>query len=177
VLPYAAGLGALGLSFAVPSADLVRTEKSAALSLVATVEMKNGNLDRAVETSRRSTEIDPQNAIAWFNRGVIAGARGDDGEAERAYRAALTADPAQPDAAANLAGLLVKAGRPREAAAALENALAVWPRHTAGWTNLVVAYAASGDRARAREAARRATQLGVLLDPGLVKTVEEPERP
>jgi tetratricopeptide (TPR) repeat protein len=177
VLPYAAGCGALALSLAVPSADLMRTEKAAALSLVATAERKAGKLDQAAESARRATEIDPQNAVAWFNRGVIAEARGDDGDAERAYRAALDADPVQPDAAANLARILVNTGRPGEAPQSLERALAAWPRHAAGWTNLIVAYAASGDRARAAEAARRAARAGVALDPGLVKTVEGSEGP
>jgi tetratricopeptide (TPR) repeat protein len=177
VLPYAVGCGALALSFAIPSADLMRTEKAAGLSLVATAERKAGRLAEAADSARRATELDPHNAVAWFNRGVIAGARGDDGEAERAYRAALDADPVQPDAAANLARILVNTGRADEAPPALEKALAAWPRHAAGWTNLVVAYAASGDRARAQEAARRAARAGVALDPGLVKTVEGPEGP
>jgi len=172
VLPYAAGIGALLLSFGVPSGDLIRTEKASALSLQATVESKAGKLDAAAETSRRATELDPESAVAWFNRGVIEGKRGRSDEAERAYRAALAADPEQPDAAANLARILVETGRAGEAPPALEKALAAWPRHTVGWTNLVVAYAAAGDGARALDAAHRAAGHGVVLDPGLVETVE-----
>jgi tetratricopeptide (TPR) repeat protein len=176
-LPYAAGAAAMALSFAVPSGDFVRTEQASALAVVADVQRKAGELDAAAETSRRATELDASNATAWFNRGVVEAARGNATEAERAYRAALAADPVQPDAAANLAGLLVRAGRAREAAPPLEKALAAWPRHTVGWTNLVVAYAASGDRTRAKDAARRAAGLGVTLDPELVKTLEEPDSP
>jgi tetratricopeptide (TPR) repeat protein len=175
-LPYAAGAGALALSFAVPSGDFVRTEKASALAVVADVQRKAGELDAAAETSRRATEIDASNAIAWFNRGVVEAARGNTVEAERAYRSALAADPVQPDAAANLAGLLVKSGRAREAAPPLEKALAAWPRHAVGWTNLVVAYAASGDRARALDTVRRASGFGVTLDPELVKSVEGAEK-
>jgi tetratricopeptide (TPR) repeat protein len=175
-LPYAAGAGALALSLAVPSGDFVQTEKASALAVVADVQRKAGELDAAAETSRRATELDASNAVAWFNRGVVEAARGNPAEAERAYRAALAADPAQPDAAANLAGLLVKSGRASEAPPPLEKALAAWPRHTVGWTNLVVAYAASGDRARALDAVRRASGLGVTLDPELVKSVEGADR-
>jgi tetratricopeptide (TPR) repeat protein len=175
-LPYAMGVGALALSFAVPSGDYLRTEKASALSVIADVQRKAGELDAAAETSRRATELDGSNAIAWFNRGVVEAARGKVAEAERAYRAALAADPVQPDAAANLAGLLVRSGRAGEAVPALERALSAWPRHTVGWTNLVVAYAASGDRARALDAARRAAGSGVTLDPALVKTVEGTEQ-
>ena len=177
ILPYAVGAGALALSLAVPSGDFLRTEKASALSVIADVERKAGELDAAAETSRRATELDPANAVAWFNRGVVEAARGKSAEAERAYRAALAADPVQPDAAANLAGLLVRAGRAAEATPPLEKALAAWPRHAVGWTNLVVAYAASGDRARAKDAARRAAGFGVTLDPELAKTVEGPESP
>ena len=177
VLPYAAAFCVLVLSLAIPSAALMRSEKAAALAVVADVQRKAGELDAAAETSRRATELDGLNAIAWFNRGVIEGARGDNAEAERAYRAALAADPTQPDAAANLAGLLVATGRAVEAPPYLERALSAWPRSTVGWTNLVVAYAASGDRERARDAARRALGFGVTLNPELVATVEGTEGP
>ena len=176
-VPYAAGAGALALSFAVPSGDFARTEEASALSVIADVQRKAGELEAAAETSVRATELDPENAVAWFNRGVVEAARGNRAEAERAYRAALSADPVQPNAAANLAGLLVQAGRAAEAVAPLEKALAAWPRHAVGWTNLVVAYAASGDRARAKDAIRRAAGFGVALDPELVRSVEEPRSP
>jgi tetratricopeptide (TPR) repeat protein len=176
VLPCAAGAVALALSAAVPSGDAMRSEQASALSVLADVQRGAGELDAAARTSRRATELDGTNPIAWFNRGVIEEARGNAAEAERAYRAALAADPAQPDAAANLAGLLVAAGRATEAAPALERALAAWPRHTVGWTNLVIAYAAMGDRARALDAARRAAGSGVALDPELLKTVGGAER-
>ena len=176
-VPFAVGACALVLSFGIPSAELMRSEKAAALAVVADVQRKAGELDAAADTSRRATELDGANAIAWFNRGVIAAARGNGAEAEWAYRAALAADPTQPDAAANLAGLLVATGRAAEAPAALEKALAAWPRHAVGWTNLVVAYAASGDRERARDAVRRASGFGVTLNPELVSTVEGREGP
>jgi predicted Zn-dependent protease len=89
----------------------------------------------------------------------------------------LVADPTQPDAAANLAGLLVATGRAAEALPLLERALSEWPRHAVGWTNLVVAYAASGDRELARDAARRASAFGVTLNPELLATVEGTEGP
>jgi len=172
-LPYVAGAAALVASLAVPSGDYMRTEKASALSVLAEVQLKAGELDAAADTSRRATELDPENAVAWFNRGVVERERGNTAEAERAYRAAIAADPGQPDAPANLAGLLVVSGRASEAAPALERALAVWPRHAVGWTNLVVVYAATGDRARALDAVARAHTAGVALDPELVKTVEE----
>ncbi len=177
VVPFAVGACALVLSLGIPSAELMRSEKAAALAVVADVQRKAGELDAAAETSRRATELDGANAIAWFNRGVIEAARGNAAEAERAYRAALAADPTQPDAAANLAGLLVGTGRAAEAPPFLERALFAWPRHAVGWTNLVVAYAASGDRERARDAAHRALGFGVTLNPELVRAVEGPEEP
>ena len=174
VVPFAVGACALVLSLGIPSAELLRSEKAAALAVVADVQRKAGELDAAAETSRRATELDDANALAWFNRGVIEAARGNGAAAERAYRAALAADPTQPDAAANLAGVLVATGRAVEVPPMLEKALAAWPRHAVGWTNLVVAYAASGDRERARDAARRALGFGVTLNPELVATVEGP---
>jgi tetratricopeptide (TPR) repeat protein len=173
--PYFAGGCALAISFCIPSADLMRTEEASALAVVSDVQRKAGELDAAAESARRATELDPGNAVAWFNRGVIEAARGRQDEAERAYRASLGADPLMADAAANLAGILVKRGRAGEATTALEKALAAWPRNTVGWTNLVVAYAAGGEPERARDAARRAAGFGVSLDPELVKSVEGSE--
>jgi tetratricopeptide (TPR) repeat protein len=176
-LPFAAAACALAVSFALPSAALMRSEEAAALTVIADVERKAGELDAAATSARRATELDGRNAIAWFNLGVIEAARGDRTEAERDYRAALAADPAQPDAAANLAGLLVATGRAAEGTAALERALSAWPRHAVGWTNLVVAYAASGQSERARDAVRRAEAAGIKLDPELVATVGGGENP
>jgi tetratricopeptide (TPR) repeat protein len=174
-VPYACGLTALAVSLAVPSGDLLRTEHAGALTVLASVEQKAGKLGTAAETARRATEIDPENAAAWYNRGFIAAASGHDGEAESFYRRALVVDPAQPDAAANLAVLLVRSGRAAEAPPILERAVAGWPRHLAAWTNLVVAYAASGDHGQARETVRRAREAGVALDPALLRTVEDGE--
>jgi protein O-GlcNAc transferase len=174
-LPVAAGVGAMSLSLAVPSGDLARTEKASALAVVSDVQRKSGELAAAATTARLATELDPANAVAWFNRGVIDGVRGDTAAAERAYRAALNADPSQPDAAANLAGMLVATGRAADAVGPLERVLAVWPRHSVAWTNLVVAYAAAGDLERARSAAKRAAAAGVVLDPDLVKAVRGDE--
>ncbi len=170
--PAVAGIAALALSLSVPSGDYLRTERASALAVLTDVEIKSGRADAAAELGKQATDLDPANAIAWFNRGYAEAARGRPEDAEQCYRAALRAEPAQPDAAANLAALLVVSGRGAEAVPALEKALAAWPRHTVGWTNLVVAYASIGDRAGALSAARRAAAFGVSLDPDLVKSVE-----
>ena len=173
--PYVAGGCAIAISLGIPSAGLMQMEQASALAVVSDVQRKAGELDAAAESARRATALDAGNALAWFNRGVIEAARGQQAEAERAYRASLAADPLMAAAAANLAGVLVASGRAREATPALEKALAAWPRNTVGWTNLVVAYAAAGERERARDAARRAAGFGVSLDPELVKSVEGSE--
>lgn len=175
--PFVAGAAAVALSFSVPSSALMRAERASALTVVADVQHKAGEMEAAAATARLATELDPANAVAWFNRGVIEAAAGDRDAAERDYRAALAADPGQPDAAANLGALLVITGRAGEGIPVLERALAAWPRHAVGWTNLVVAYAASGDPDRAREAARRASEAGVTLDPELIETLEGEKTP
>jgi tetratricopeptide (TPR) repeat protein len=169
--PVAVGLAALALSWAVPSGDLVRTERAGALATLADVHRRAGDLPAAERAARRATQIDPTNAVAWFNLGAIEAAEGRRDAAERDYRAALAADPDQPDAAANLAGVLVATGRAGEAAAPLERVLAAWPRHGAAWTNLVVAYAAAGETQKAQDAVRRATLNGIALEPGLIEAV------
>jgi tetratricopeptide (TPR) repeat protein len=169
--PFVAAALALVVSLAVPSRGLARSEEAAAFASLADVERRAGRLEAAETAARRATEADASSAVAWFNRGVIAGVRGNRAESEQAYRAALAADPTQPDAAANLSALLVASGRAADAPPVLERALAAWPRHSVGWTNLVVAYAAAGDPGRARDAVRRAQSNGVGLDPELVDSI------
>ncbi|HEX4825665.1 MAG TPA: tetratricopeptide repeat protein [Candidatus Polarisedimenticolaceae bacterium] len=170
-LAMAVGLLAAGLSFAVPSGDLVRTERAGALATLADVHRRAGDLGAAEAAARRATTIDPANAIAWFNLGAIEAAQHRPQAAEQDYRQALAADPEQPDAAANLAGILVATGRPAEAGALLERAVAAWPRHEAAWTNLIVAYVAAGEPAEARAAVKRAETAGIALEPGLIEAV------
>ena len=170
-----AGLLAACLSAGVPSGDLIAPERSSALATLADVWRHAGDLGKAESVAREATALDPGNALAWHNLGVIADALGKREDAERSYRSALAADPTQPDAAANLAKILVASGRPGEAVPVLERALSAWPRHAACWTNLVVAYAAAGDRVRARDAAVRAQAAGVALDPALVSLVDGEE--
>ena len=117
---------------------------------------------------------------AWFNLGVILEAQGRLPQAQEAYRHALVLNPLNPEAAGNLANLLVQQGDAAAAVPILDRALAAWPAHRVCWTNLVVALGETGDVAGARRAAMGAKQHGVDLAPGLLRAigfVDAEERP
>ena len=80
-----------------------------------------------ISTAQRlSTSANAPPAVALVARGALAQARRDPPSAERAYRAALDADPLSFDAAARLLDLLARRGA-QATRAALSNALPHWP--------------------------------------------------
>jgi Tfp pilus assembly protein PilF len=56
--------------------------------------MRTGDLDRASVHFERMIELNHQVAPAHFNLGVIAARKGDQAEAARRYKLALSVDPA-----------------------------------------------------------------------------------
>jgi Flp pilus assembly protein TadD len=70
-------------------------------------------------------ELNPKQANAHNNLGVMLGRMGRTDEAIAHYRKALDIDPLETDHLENLVSALVKAGRWDDATAALRNALAL----------------------------------------------------
>ncbi len=169
---------ALGLvcsfgSFAAPSGDLVRTQMTSALVNRASSYKSAGRLDLAEREVRAALELEPESALAQFVLGVIKEAQGDNAAAESAYADALRIDPGHAEAAGNLAARWILRGNNGAAVPVLRRALEVRPLHSVCWTNLVVALYATGDTLAARQAANRARELGVGLDPDLLEMIGE----
>ncbi|MFH1467288.1 MAG: tetratricopeptide repeat protein [Pseudomonadota bacterium] len=84
------------------------------------------------------------------------------GQLQRAideYRAALTLDPCNPWAWADLGAVALQVGMASEAAVSLAQAIELQPRHYAAYTNLGLAYEALGQDALAADAFRAALAL------------------
>lgn len=77
--------------------------------------------------------------VDWYARALEHEAAGRRGDAEAAYRAAITQHPDWPDPVLNLGVLLADAGRPAEAAAAYADALQRLPDEPLLHFNLAVA--------------------------------------
>ena len=118
-----------------------------------------GRLEEAESEARRAVECDPDLGVAHLNLAHIAILKGDPAAAALRMEAVIAAEPTLRFARVLLAWARILEGRPSEALAVLEAAWAVSPDDPliAGLRGL--ALAASGDRAGAREAARRAAAL------------------
>ncbi len=105
------------------------------------LEAGRGRLDEALRAFETATLLDPNNAVAWNNRGNALGAAGRRDEAEAAYRKASELAPGDPDPRNGLAVLLVRSGRLAEAESILAQLTQVSPGHAEAHLNLAVVYA------------------------------------
>jgi Flp pilus assembly protein TadD len=70
---------------------------------MASVLMKQDQLDSALTALKDATGREPGNAVAWNNLGVLYERRGQINDAIASYKAAIKANPSDADAKANLA--------------------------------------------------------------------------
>jgi tetratricopeptide (TPR) repeat protein len=101
----------------------------------------------------------PATALVEFNLGTLYERAGDLAAAERAYRAALAADPKEHHAAMNLGHLALRAGRLADARTLFSYAVELAPGFVDAWSSLGVAEVRLGDLDRAEESFRRALEL------------------
>ena len=79
----------------------------------------SGQPGLAAAEYQKSLRLDPHQGRAWVNLGNVQGAEGRWRAAEKSYRRALRAAPADPDAMNNLAVALLRQGRNRDEARTL----------------------------------------------------------
>jgi len=90
-----------------------------------------GRHSDAMKMFNQAISMDPNDHMAWFNRGVISEATGDVQDAVKAFRIALDNNPSHGAASANLAVLLQRMGHPEDAVAHAQNGLIAFPGHPA----------------------------------------------
>src|SRR5947207_13210290 len=69
------------------------------------------NLDLAVKIMRRAADTQPDNPVLWNDLGVLLLQAGDDREADRSFRSALSLAPDYAEPFAHLAAIRVRQGR------------------------------------------------------------------
>ena len=84
----------------------------------------NGELGLAAKEYRKSVALEPHQAQAWINLGNVAAAESRWPAAEKHFRRALKEAPGDPDAGNNLAVVLLRQGRVRDARVFAEAAVA-----------------------------------------------------
>jgi len=90
-----------------------------------------GRHGEALALFNQAISMDPNDHMAWFNRGVMSEASGDVQDAVKAFRIALDNSPGHGAASANLAVLLQRMGHPEDAAQHAQNGLIAFPGHPA----------------------------------------------
>lgn len=81
------------------------------------------NLDLAEKIIRRAVATQPENPVLWNDQGVLLGLRGKEGEAEEAFRTALSLAPTYAEPFANLADRRARQNCFRDAVRLMEHAV------------------------------------------------------
>lgn len=166
----------LVVSWWMPTAGLEEATEAGALANRAGAWHKAGNGEQAAIDIARALELDPGSSPVWFQYGTILEGNQDLAGAEQAYSTALEHSPGNPDVAGNLAGILIRTGRPAPAAKLLGPVVAASPWHRVCQVNRIVALAGAGNRSAAREAARQAQAREIEIPSALWAAIEQGER-
>ena len=161
---------ALSLTFAACSDDPDEDDRAAAAALVerGSTQLQSGENDEAEETLARALRLDPDQALAHYNLGVIDQRANRADEALKHYASALELDPDHGPTLYNRAMLLEKVDLD-EAIEVYRDAIEAQPDHAAAYMRLGFALNHLG---RTAEAAPMLAK-GIELDPEMEK-VEAP---
>lgn len=112
---------------------------------------KLGQFAKAEQSLRRALEIDPRDAEAANQLGLVYAAQDRLEEAARCFERSIASDRAHAGAINNLGVVYMRMQKPREAIAAFRYGIQVAPDEEMFYLNLARAYVATSDRAKARD--------------------------
>ena len=119
---------------------------------------RHGEYRKSIGQFEEVVRLTPDNALGYTNLGVLYYRLGENDKSERYLERSIQIEP-RPTALSNLAQLMMRTGRPREAAEQWERAVAMQPRNRNLWSNLAGARRRTGDEAGALEAFGNAIEL------------------
>ncbi len=138
--------------------------------------LQKNEAGEAADEARRAIELDPTLAMAYNNLGIALIRNGQVQQAEAAFRKALALDPAYKAAYAGLGSLLSVLGKRDEALGLLLKAANLDPNDGLLQNNIAVLCYRQGAYAEAWAHAQKAMALGVKVDPGFLKQLQEARR-
>jgi tetratricopeptide (TPR) repeat protein len=118
-----------------------------------------GQMDEAEKYCRAAIQIDPNNAVAYYNLGTIKESQNDLYDAIRAYKASLEQDPNQPDLLLRLGMAYMNQNRLKAALQAFQEAARQMPTDSAPWEKMGACYFYLRDFGKAQESYARALEL------------------
>ena len=121
-----------------------------------------GNVKEAEISWKKVLEIDPKNAEAWNNLGVLYRKQGDNEKALAAFQEAAELAPDRPDIPYNIGNLYKTSGDFEKAVSYYNKAIEADPEYAPAFNNLGTLYEAKKDREKALEVFRR----GLSADSG-----------
>lgn len=144
---------------------LARDKKSLSNELVKYGEdMANANrLDEALESFDKAITINPQNDLAWGDRGLILDKIGKTEEALASYSKALLLDPDNSITWHNKGLTLLQSSRLRESITCFEMAISINQNYAKAWYNKARALSLVGELNSSQKCFDRAKKLDPLL--------------
>ena len=120
---------------------------------------KEGRLDAAMADFDRAIAINPNEAKAWLDKGVVLAARSENDSAFVCFDRALKIQPTLYLAWSDRGAIRVKRGDPRGGVADFSRSIAINPRYREAYANRALAYAMLNDYEQSIEDSRRAIDL------------------
>ena len=96
---------------------------------------RNGRLGDAVRAYNQAIKMDPENEVAWNNKGLILAIAGNFKEALKCHMKAIELDPKHVDAISNVGMAHTKLGNLEEAIKWYDDAIKINPKHETTWNN------------------------------------------
>jgi len=126
---------------------------------LARTQFEKSHHKEAMELYDKALKQDPDNELAWMNKGFHLNSLGRTEEAIKCFDRVITLNPKNPEAYVVKGCALDNLGKPKPAITAYKNALKFIPDDEWVWYNLGIAYHHSDDREKAISAFKQALKL------------------
>jgi predicted O-linked N-acetylglucosamine transferase (SPINDLY family) len=107
-----------------------------ALNLLGVIEAKNKNTQAAISLLEKAIAVQPNNAVSYYNYGLLLKDVGQLAEADRSYSKAISLNPNFAEAYFNNGNVLRELARTQEAINCYQKAVALKPNYVEAFSNL-----------------------------------------